>query len=135
MLLNHSRPSSKQVNRKSQTALPQYFKYGSPTGLFTCSGCLMLIACYTTERYGHVRAKRFRLSTSKTDGTHCSKTLKRCLKIFLIRSNKNKIVLLCFTLNFSHVIFLIFSGNDILFVMTSRVTQLFTRQTAIFRQN
>ena len=69
--------------------------------------------CIIQKRYGHVRAKRFRLSTSKTDGTHCSKTLKRCLKIFLIRTNKNKIVLLCFTLNFSHVIFLFFSGNDI----------------------
>ena len=88
------------------------------------------------ERQGHVRAKRFRLSTSKTDGTHGSKTLKRCLKIFLIRTNKNKIVLLCFTLNFSHVIFLFSSGNDIFinfsFAVTSRVTQLFTRQTAIF---
>ena len=41
----------------------------------------MLIAVIQ-ERYGHVKAERFRLSTSKTDGTHCSKTLKRCLKIF-----------------------------------------------------
>ena len=52
----------------------------------------------------------FAFATSKTDGTHGSKTLKLCLKI---RTNKNKIVLLCFSLNVSHVIFLFFSGNDI----------------------
>ena len=71
----------------------------------------------------------------KPDGTHCSKTLKRCLKIFLIRTNKNKIAYYVLHSTFLTLSFCFSPETTFLFVVTSRVTQLFTRQTAIFQQN
>ena len=111
MLLNHSRPSSKQVNRNVSNFSSSVFQIR-----FTNWSVYML-------RLFDVNCTLYK-SVKVTSGP----------SVFLIRTNKNKIVLLCFTLNFSHVTFCFSPETTFLFAVTSRVTQLFTRQTAIFRQ-